>query len=242
MAAKGPRHLRRGAGARQGEAVDPCIAAAMAAGVIEWGSKGERSTPFGASLAPLGNAASLARHQSSMYARACVAYRLGLVCGRCLSQHSPIQRDVLGRAYQACKLTQAVWREERSLRLFPPILSKPKLLRQCGACSGICGCHHRIVARQVPLRAVLIWGHPKSAEMPLKRLEFLPIVETDDMVGANRLTNRNGRGKGCWLLRFRRRLPISDSCQSPVHGSQEVRQLADLQVIVGYKSRHNLSS
>ena len=31
----------------------------------------------------LGNVASLVRHHSPMFARACVAYRLGLVCGRC---------------------------------------------------------------------------------------------------------------------------------------------------------------
>jgi len=46
----------------------------------------------------VGNAASLVRHQSPMFARACVAYRLGLVCGRCPPQHSPVQRRVLGRA------------------------------------------------------------------------------------------------------------------------------------------------
>ena len=66
--------------------------------------------------------------------------------------------------------------ETRGLRLLPSILSEANLLGQRRALSGIIRGNHGVVSWQVPFRAVLIRGHPKSAEMSLKRLESLPIV------------------------------------------------------------------
>jgi hypothetical protein len=75
----------------------------------------------------------------------------------------------------------------------PPLLAQPHLLGELRTCRGIIGRDHRVISRQVPLRAILIRRHPVLAQVALQRFELLSIFQTDKVFGCDRAFYRNSR-------------------------------------------------
>jgi hypothetical protein len=68
------------------------------------------------------------------------------------------------------------------------------LLGERRAARGIVRRHHRVIGRQSPFLAVLSGGQPIGGlEMPLEHLHLLPVFERDQVVGRDRLPDRNRR-------------------------------------------------
>src|SRR5712691_13064317 len=83
---------------------------------------------------------------------------------------------------------------ERDRLLAPTaLLAQSHLLGEVGAGSRVVRRHHRVIRRQPPFLAVLLRRHVVlGAQVALERLEFLSVLETNDMVGRDRLLDRYG--------------------------------------------------
>src|ERR1700761_1065712 len=72
--------------------------------------------------------------------------------------------------------------------------AQPDVLRQLAALLGVVRRDQRIVGRQTPTLAILLGREIVGRlEMPLEHLQLLAILETDQIVGMDRLLDRNGR-------------------------------------------------
>ena len=79
--------------------------------------------------------------------------------------------------------------------------------------------YHRVITWQSPFLAVLIRRHPVGgAQMPLQELEFLPILQADEMIRLDRLLDRYS---GCW--RILQRLRAGEVTQCSVHRNDHLR-------------------
>src|SRR6478752_966825 len=77
---------------------------------------------------------------------------------------------------------------------FGAILSEPDLLGEAGARLGIIGGDHGIVERQTPFLAILFWREIiVRTQMALERLEFLSVLETNNIVRRDGLAYRHSR-------------------------------------------------
>src|SRR3954467_3031700 len=76
----------------------------------------------------------------------------------------------------------------------PPLLAEPHLLRKMRARGRVVRGNHGIVRRQSPFFAVLLRRHiVLRAQVTLEGLEFLSVLETDDVIRRNRLLDRDRR-------------------------------------------------
>src|SRR5437868_14096490 len=74
----------------------------------------------------------------------------------------------------------------------PPLLAPTHLLGRLRPRGGIVRRNHRIVRRQAPLLAVLLRRYVVlGAQVTLERLELLSVLEADDVVGSDRLLDRD---------------------------------------------------
>src|SRR5215471_11623961 len=79
----------------------------------------------------------------------------------------------------------------------PTLLPETHLLRQLRTRSGIIWCDHRIVGAQAPFFPILFRRHVVlRTQVTLERLEFLSVLQTDDVFGRDRFFHRNSRLKG----------------------------------------------
>src|SRR3954466_9058653 len=75
------------------------------------------------------------------------------------------------------------------------LLTQAQALSQFGARRSVVGGHHRVIRTQAPLGPILVGGQVVDRpQMPLQRLEPLPVIQTHDVVRLNRLLDRN-RGR-----------------------------------------------
>ena len=78
--------------------------------------------------------------------------------------------------------------------------TKANLLGKLAATFGILRSHHRIILRQFPFFTVFLRRKVmRCSEMPLERLQLIPVLKTDDVVGLHRSTNWHG-----WFVRLNR--------------------------------------
>src|SRR5215831_10964021 len=70
----------------------------------------------------------------------------------------------------------------------PPLLTEPHLFGEMGPSCRVVRRHHRIVRRQSPFLAVLLRRHVVlRAQMTLEGLEFLSVLQANDIVRRDRL-------------------------------------------------------
>src|ERR1019366_8092988 len=86
-------------------------------------------------------------------------------------------------------------------------LTKPNFLRQLRPLRRVIGGHHRIVVRQLPLRAVLLRRHSEPPQMPPQRFEFAAVVQTDEIVRCDRLADRYRCRWRWWFFRICHAVP-----------------------------------
>src|SRR5690349_15652949 len=76
----------------------------------------------------------------------------------------------------------------------PALLAESHFLGELGTGLRVVRGDHRVIDRQAPLLPVLLGRHVVlRAQVTLKRLELLSILETDDVVGRHGLFQRNRR-------------------------------------------------
>src|SRR3954471_16456958 len=76
----------------------------------------------------------------------------------------------------------------------PPLLAEPHLFRKMRARGRVVRGNRGIVRRQPPFFAVLLRRHiVLRAQVTLEGLEFLSVLETDDVIRRNRLLDRDRR-------------------------------------------------
>ena len=68
--------------------------------------------------------------------------------------------------------------------------AKPRLLRQFRSLRRVVRGDHRIVSRQLPLRAVFVRRHSERRQVTPQRFKFKAVVKTHEIIRCDRLTNR----------------------------------------------------
>src|SRR5262249_29830740 len=97
----------------------------------------------------------------------------------------------------------------------PPLLAEAHLFGEARASGRIIRGHHRIIWRQAPLLSILLRCQVVTRpQMTLKRLEFFPVFEADEMLRRDRLLDRN---RGFARLASRLALAPHDSGQRAIH-------------------------
>src|SRR4051812_939026 len=77
-------------------------------------------------------------------------------------------------------------------RVLAPTLAKTHALRKVGAGRRVVWRYHGIVVREAPLLTILFGRQiVVRAQVPLQRLELLPVLETDNVLGRDGLLDRN---------------------------------------------------
>ena len=119
------------------------------------------------------------------------------------------------------------------------LLTKPRALCHFRSPRRVVGRDHRIISRQAPLGAVLIRRHAERRQVPAQRLEFLAVVQTDEVIGRDRFTNGDRR----LLFFFQRGGNYRPACklrQCRMRGLNQRGQFRYWQGIVGDKCRHDV--
>ena len=115
----------------------------------------------------------------------------------------PVDRERWAdRNYPIAKLAAsgALAASRRAFRASAGLVPKPNLFCQGGARLRIVGGYHRIVARQVPLLAILLWRQfMVSHQVSLQHRKALAVFQANDAVRAHRLLHWDSR---CWLFRL----------------------------------------
>lgn len=87
-----------------------------------------------------------------------------------------------------------------SLCGFDGLLTEPVGLGLPRANGRVVRRYHRVVGRNVPLFAILRRSHPQKRKVPLQRSELLAVLEANNEIRRNRLSNGNGGLQ--WLYDF----------------------------------------
>ena len=117
------------------------------------------------------------------------------------------------------------------------LLTEAHLLGELGTGGGVIRRHHRIVRRQTPLLAILLRCHlVLRAQVALQRLEFLAVLETHDVVGRDRLLDRDG---GFQRLQGKLALPARYARQGGMHLIDQRRQISCRHRIIADIGRHD---
>jgi hypothetical protein len=131
------------------------------------------------------------------------------------------------------------WPPALALNTVSAQLAKPKPLRQFRSLRRVVRRDHRIVSRQLPLRAVFVRRHSERRQVPPQRFEFKAVVQTHEIIRCDRLTNRY-RCR-CWFRRVWRNRPAYDPHQRRMHGVDQGWQVSRWQRIVGDEGRDDVA-
>src|SRR5215218_8330433 len=101
-------------------------------------------------------------------------------------------------------------------------LPKPNGLRQLRPGFRIVRRDHRVVQRQRPLLPILRWGQAPRGEVALQGLVWASILHADQMIGGDRLPDRNRRLQHHLLGLLR---SISGISQRRMDGRNEAREI-----------------
>src|SRR5829696_8326645 len=74
-----------------------------------------------------------------------------------------------------------------------PDLSKSKRFGEFGTSLGVVRCDHRVVRPKTAFLPVLLGSEPTGRQVTLKGFVPAPVFEADDVVGLDRLLNRDWR-------------------------------------------------
>src|SRR5882757_7931304 len=125
-------------------------------------------------------------------------------------------------------------------RLLATFAAEAIVLGETRARRRIVGRDHRIVRRQAPLLPIFFRGHiVMGPQVALQRLEFLAVLETDDVVRRNGFPHRN---RGLQLFDHGRRADRPEALQGHVHIRDQLGKIVDAKCVVADIGAHDLSA
>src|SRR5215216_4519649 len=116
-------------------------------------------------------------------------------------------------------------------RLFPTLLTKAHGLREFRTRLGVVRSHHRIIRREIPIRAVFLRRHlVAGTKVSLERFVLFPVEERDQVVARDRLLDGYG-----WFAPWRlRRLRLTDVVQCCMNRTYKRGKITSRDRVVTY--------